>query len=213
LKYLEPDAADRFYKALVRRCRKTEIGAKADRLRWFPELDAEGNLRRSRFELMELPGAQELGSGGGISGYPIPGKVIVMAKDDRVSDIVAAVKRLGFSITARDIYDANAGISRWENNAGREVLIPHPRETRNANPEAPEESPSVISDPPPPPPVVEIPDSDQGDSYIVISGDTVVKVAMQFGISLKNLLDANPDLDSRRLKIGQKIRIPVKEKL
>jgi tetratricopeptide (TPR) repeat protein len=31
-----PDRADRFYKALVRRCGRTELGAEADRLRWFP---------------------------------------------------------------------------------------------------------------------------------------------------------------------------------
>ena len=44
LKYVNPEAADRFYKALVRRCRKTAIGAEADRLRWFPELDDKGNI-------------------------------------------------------------------------------------------------------------------------------------------------------------------------
>lgn len=38
-------AADKFYKALVRRCRKTTIGAQADRMRWFPVLDANGNPR------------------------------------------------------------------------------------------------------------------------------------------------------------------------
>lgn len=45
IKNLDPEAADVFYKALVRRCRKTAIGAEADRIRWFPALDAEGNLR------------------------------------------------------------------------------------------------------------------------------------------------------------------------
>lgn len=32
----EPDRADRFYKALVQRCGHTELGAEAERLRWFP---------------------------------------------------------------------------------------------------------------------------------------------------------------------------------
>ena len=35
----DDQAADRFYKALVRRCGKTELGKKADMLRWFPKLD------------------------------------------------------------------------------------------------------------------------------------------------------------------------------
>ena len=39
LKVLDPKAADVFYKALVRRCRKTALGAEADRLRWFPSLE------------------------------------------------------------------------------------------------------------------------------------------------------------------------------
>jgi hypothetical protein len=36
LKLRDPKAADRFYKALVRRCRHTELGDEADRRRWFP---------------------------------------------------------------------------------------------------------------------------------------------------------------------------------
>jgi len=44
LKMRDPQTADLFYKALVRRCRKTAIGAEADRKRWFPELDEQGNL-------------------------------------------------------------------------------------------------------------------------------------------------------------------------
>lgn len=42
LKARDPKTADLFYKALVRRCRSTELGDAADRQRWFPELDATG---------------------------------------------------------------------------------------------------------------------------------------------------------------------------
>jgi hypothetical protein len=45
IKYCNPEAADYFYKSLVRRCRRTTIGAAADKRRWFPELDDNGNLR------------------------------------------------------------------------------------------------------------------------------------------------------------------------
>ncbi len=44
LKARDPQTADIFYKALVRRCRKTALGAEADRKRWFPELDANGEV-------------------------------------------------------------------------------------------------------------------------------------------------------------------------
>jgi tetratricopeptide (TPR) repeat protein len=39
LKNEDPEAADRFYKRLVRCCANTELGHKADDLRWFPEVE------------------------------------------------------------------------------------------------------------------------------------------------------------------------------
>ncbi len=44
LKNRDPQTADLFYKALVRRCRKTALGAEADRKHWFPRIDEQGNL-------------------------------------------------------------------------------------------------------------------------------------------------------------------------
>jgi tetratricopeptide (TPR) repeat protein len=38
LAFRDPQAADRFYKALVRCCRNTDLGREADELRWFPEV-------------------------------------------------------------------------------------------------------------------------------------------------------------------------------
>jgi len=40
LEHEDPQAADRFYKQLVRCCRSTELGREADELRWFPEANA-----------------------------------------------------------------------------------------------------------------------------------------------------------------------------
>jgi tetratricopeptide (TPR) repeat protein len=40
LKNRDPKAADRFYKALVRRCGQTSLGRLADSVRWFPDLSA-----------------------------------------------------------------------------------------------------------------------------------------------------------------------------
>jgi hypothetical protein len=42
LKHRDPKGADKFYKALVRRCRRTALGTAADLNRWCPELDEEG---------------------------------------------------------------------------------------------------------------------------------------------------------------------------
>ena len=45
-------------------------------------------------------------------------------------------------------------------------------------------------------------------TYSIQSGDTLSKIASQFGISLSQLLAANPGVDPRRLRIGQRIVIP-----
>jgi hypothetical protein len=44
LKHRDPECADLFYKALVNRNRKTELGAEADRQRWFPVIDENGYI-------------------------------------------------------------------------------------------------------------------------------------------------------------------------
>ena len=56
LKDRDPQAADKFYKALVRRCRKTAIGNQADKMRWFPVLDENGNPKpyKQRLEIIEI---------------------------------------------------------------------------------------------------------------------------------------------------------------
>jgi hypothetical protein len=42
LKHQDAKSANRFYKALVLRCNKTELGALAEKMRWFPRLDQNG---------------------------------------------------------------------------------------------------------------------------------------------------------------------------
>jgi uncharacterized protein YhaN len=44
--------------------------------------------------------------------------------------------------------------------------------------------------------------------YRIQSGDTLTRVAREFGVSLNDLMDANPDTDPNRLQIGQAIVIP-----
>ena len=47
-----------------------------------------------------------------------------------------------------------------------------------------------------------------GTEYTIQSGDTLGKVAAQYGVSLDNLLGANPGVQPRYLKVGQTIIIP-----
>lgn len=55
IKNRNPEEADRFYKALVIRCRKTAIGNEADRRRWFPNLDENGKLMQDPPKSKEEP--------------------------------------------------------------------------------------------------------------------------------------------------------------
>ena len=54
LKYQDPPVADIFYKALVNRNRRTVLGAAADKRRWFPELDENGNIVPPRATKVEV---------------------------------------------------------------------------------------------------------------------------------------------------------------
>ncbi len=57
---------------------------------------------------------------------------------------------------------------------------------------------------PQPPPVVENP----GTEYVVVSHDTLAKIAKKNGITLKALEAANPGVNPSKLKVGQKLTIP-----
>ena len=54
LKDRDPQAADRFYKALVKRCGTTELGKAADKKRWFPPISEPSDTRHN-----SLPAEEE----------------------------------------------------------------------------------------------------------------------------------------------------------
>jgi LysM repeat protein len=47
-----------------------------------------------------------------------------------------------------------------------------------------------------------------GRTHIVKPGDSLYGIAKQYGVSMANLQAANPGVDSRKLKLGQTLRIP-----
>lgn len=49
-----------------------------------------------------------------------------------------------------------------------------------------------------------------GQVYVIRSGDTLSSVAADYGISLAKLLEANAEVDPRRLQIGQEINLPAR---
>lgn len=50
--------------------------------------------------------------------------------------------------------------------------------------------------------------ADGGSSYIVKSGDTLAGIAERYGISLEDLIAANPGVNASSLSVGQSVRLP-----
>jgi hypothetical protein len=207
IKITDPKAADLFYKTLVWRCRKTALGAKADDLRWFPEIDEDGNLKAARLESLDLPSAAELSGTDGLANYPIPGRHFIIQDGDHTRDIVAAVQRLGVPMTMKELFAANPELKPGDYTTGREILIPLPgAAAMQANPvgdipaaaEPPEDSASAA-------------DGDSSEPvntvvYLVKSGDTLASIAKQFSVSIKLMEASNADF--LPLKVGQRLLIP-----
>ena len=81
-------------------------------------------------------------------------------------------------------------------------------EQTNLPPPPPSNPPVVVAPPVTnevPPPVVA---PSAASDYTVVKGDILEKIAKNFHVSVKAILDANPGIEPAKLKIGQKIHIP-----
>lgn len=136
LKERDAVTADLFYKALVLRCRKTALGAEADRRRWFPPLDAAGNFTPSppppiehiEFTLDEVDGPSELEDENQPGAVPpqltYRGLSYVIEPGDTLSAIVSALRKNGVLITVPDVLRANPGLEPTRMMVGSSLTIP-----------------------------------------------------------------------------------------
>ena len=55
-----------------------------------------------------------------------------------------------------------------------------------------------------------VPPGAQGEpkEYVIVKGDTLAAIAHKNGLSLKALAEANPNVNAKKLQIGQKVQIP-----
>ncbi|MGO8929126.1 MAG: LysM peptidoglycan-binding domain-containing protein [Limisphaerales bacterium] len=173
LKNRDPQAADVFYKALVRRNRKTAIGIEADRIRWFPQLDEQGNViprKSSRLESMTPPALPEpsapepsdAAADEAAREYPIPGKSYVIHAGDTLAGIAQAACVFGQLITVGEILKVNPGLDAARLLIGQKILIPGGEADRSPAPApteptpmpnqegTPESPPNPAPDQPPP---------------------------------------------------------------
>jgi LysM repeat protein len=139
LKHRDPEYADIFYKALVRRNRKTVLGAEADRQRWFPVLDEHGNIvpqdrgtaapeAQPEAQPMEQPNANETpepeASNVPASLPDQPANKYVIRRGDSVASIAQALYRAGVLVTVRDIFNSNPGLDPAKLIVGQVIVIP-----------------------------------------------------------------------------------------
>ncbi len=129
LKDRDPEGADKFYKALVRRCRKTALGQQADTLRWFPAQPIDGELPRLETiditaEVTNAVASDSGGAGTYSTEFPVPGRKYAVQEDEDVYVIARAVQRLGCAISVQDILKANPGTRRGPLPVGTLITIP-----------------------------------------------------------------------------------------
>jgi LysM repeat protein len=112
----------------------------------------------------------------------------VVAKGDTLSTIATK-----FHVTVKAIEAANPGVEPTKLQIGQKLHIPPP-------------APAAVAAPGSSTPGV---DTNGAQIYTVKSGDTLIKIAAQFGTTPKAIRTAN-DLKTDSIKVGQKLKIPGK---
>jgi LysM repeat protein len=94
-----------------------------------------------------------------------------------------------------------AGISNAVANP-QQPASQQPQVTQAPLPPAQPLPPATVTPAAPPAPTTET------KEYVIASGDTLGAIARKNGITLKAMMDANPGINPKKLKIGQKVQIP-----
>jgi LysM repeat protein len=93
------------------------------------------------------------------------------------------------------------GTSVPETNTSNTVATTPAPETNMAPPPVMSNTPPpVVAQPPPPVP--------EAQEYTIVKGDLLSHIATANHTTVKAIMDANPGLDPKKLKIGQKIKLP-----
>lgn len=74
--------------------------------------------------------------------------------------------------------------------------------------ETPAQPPSTTIAPPPEPIPQTLPTAGNASQHVVVRGDSFSTIAKKYGVTAKAIGEANPGIDSTRLKIGQKLAVP-----
>ncbi|MDJ0754222.1 MAG: LysM peptidoglycan-binding domain-containing protein [Ardenticatenaceae bacterium] len=101
--------------------------------------------------------------------------------------------------------------------AAEEEITEPPSDPEPAQAETPSESEADLSDPASSPSAEEPaadaqPDetpSEDGITHVVLRGDTLYEIAQRYGVTVEEILEANPDVDDlNNIRVGQSLAIP-----
>ena len=151
-----------------------------------------------------LPEPQIIGGG---AVQPGGGKTYTIKSGDTLAGIA---ERLG--VTLEDLRTANPGIDAGRLTVGDTILLPGGVDApRPSTPAAATSVPAEAATPAPQPTNTPGPTntpSSLGQTYTVQAGDIPETIAQKFGITVQELLAANPGIDPRGLQVGQVLIIP-----
>jgi LysM repeat protein/tetratricopeptide (TPR) repeat protein len=219
-------AAAKFFKALVHRCGKTLIGRQADKLRWFPELDENGNLKNIIPWIDDVDPTMGLvgmvftnGAGEVYRKFPVPGEAYRVQPGDTLMRIARAATKLGGPVTVPLLLEANPGVNPSALRVGKLLAIPGAMTREPAKgPPMPSQGECLPQEKELDAFLSQVEDimkyfPVEGGEFIVHLGDTcqaICEAANRLGVPLAfgQLQEANPGVDPRKLKVGQKLKIP-----
>lgn len=143
-----------------------------------------------------LPEPLVLGEG---VAQPGGGSTYTIRSNDTLADIATR-----FGLTLDELRAANPGVEPGQLIVGQTIRLPAGAEAQPTVEVAPTEPAPTDTPPPADTPTP----SSLGQTYVVKDGDIPVTIAAQFGITVEELLAANPGIDPNALRIGQVLIIP-----
>jgi LysM repeat protein len=184
-------------------------------MRWFPDLDENGNpvpwTPEPPEEVEQEPNAA------GNPTVPGSGYWYVLHRGNTLQDVAdAVIASRQLNVTVEEIQSANPSSHPNRLKAGQKIFVPAPEGSvipspgpltfpppdKDSPPEipAPNDEGGMATDPVP---------NDDNQVYIVRPGDSLFSIAHDFGCTVSELRALNPELGGfSPLKIGQKLRKP-----
>lgn len=123
----------------------------------------------------------------------------------RAGDTLASIAS-SLGIDLDELREANPGLDPAQLRVGDRINLPEDVEVNPTPVAEPTEAPAEPTSTPVPAPTAT--PSSLGQTYTVQAGDIPVTIAEKFGITVEELLAANPGIDPRGLQVGDVLVIP-----